>query len=192
MFRIAKTFLPVMVLVLAASGARAASIQPKSLELDTRFSFQHTSVSVDLGDTDADYGVTVFDLNGNLGYFINSNFEVLGGLLINSTSVDDEGLSQFGLLASARYHFSTTGNVLPFVGLGLGFIGHGGDGPDGTEFILPELTGGVRFPFKDIVSMNALAGYRHRSTAFGMDDAGGNEFFLGFGLSVLLRGGVGE
>jgi hypothetical protein len=178
--------------MVAPLAVQAASIRPKTLEADTRFTFQHTSVNVDLGATDDDYGVTVFDLSVGMGYFIDSRIEIAGDLLIDHTSVDDVSLTQFGLMGSGYYHFATSGNVIPFVGLGLGFVNYGGDGPDDTEFIIPEIVGGVRFPFEDVVSMNAVAGYRHRSTAFGIDDAGGHEFFLGFGFSVFLKGGVGE
>jgi hypothetical protein len=179
-------------LIIVPSLARSASIQPRSLELDARFAFQHAGISVDTAAGDEDFGYTVFDLNGGVGYFIDSRFEIIGGLIVNHTSLDDIDDTAFGLSASGYYHFTVTGSVIPFAGLGLGFIAHGGDGPDETEFVFPEITGGVRLPFEDVVSMNFFAGYRHRFSAFGIEDAGSNDFFLGFGFSVFLQGGVGE
>ena len=177
------------VVLLVPFGAGAASIRPQTLEVDARFSFQHTSLSVDGG---GDFGYTVFDLNAGLGYFFNSRWELIGDLIIDHASIDDESLTDFGLSARAQYHVAATGDVIPFAAAGLGFVGHGGDGPDETEFIFPELIGGVRIPFKDIVSINCFAGYRHRSSALGFNDTSGNEFFLGAGFSVFLKGGVGE
>jgi hypothetical protein len=175
-----------VILGVGSATAQAGSITAKSIEFDTGVTFQHTSVSL---DGPGDYGVTIFDLNGTVGYFISPRIEVTGGLLIEHLSVDDVSTTGMGLEFGGYYHFRTSGDVVPFAGIALGFLSHGGDGPDDTELIFPELSGGVRFPFRDVASLNLFGGYRHRSSAFGIDDAGGNDIFLGFGFSLFFRGG---
>jgi len=182
------------VVLLVPIGANAVSIQPRTVELDARFNFQHTGVSVDLPAGDDNYGVTIFDLDAGVGYFVNSRVELLGALVVFHSSIDNLDITNFGLKASGYYHFNASGNMIPYVGLGLGLLTHGGDSDftDQTEAIFPELSVGLRIPFEDIVSMNVAAGYRHRFSAFGIEDASGNDFFMGFGISFFLRGGVGE
>jgi hypothetical protein len=105
---------------------------------------------------------------------------------------DDNSDTHIGLTGDAFYHFNTDGNIVPFVGAGLGILTNGGDrndANDNTSIIVPELLAGLRFPFKQIVSVNATAGYRHTTSYLGFDDTGGNEFFLGAGFSFFFRGG---
>jgi hypothetical protein len=182
------------IVLLAPIGASAVSIQPRTLELDARFNFQHSSVSIDAPTGDEDFGDTIFDLDTGVGYFINSRVEILGALVVHHESIDNFDITSFGLKASGYYHFNASGNMIPYVGLGLGMITHGGDSVvlDQTEAIFPELSIGLRIPFEDIVSMNVAAGYRHRFSAFGIEDASANDFFMGFGISFFLKGGVGE
>lgn len=171
-----------------SSLACAGSIGVKSLELDAGLTFQHTSVSIDGG---GDFGVTIFDIDGSLGYFVTPHIEAVGGLLINHESFDDFSTTGFGLKASGFYNFTTSGSTVPFAGIGLGFVNYSGDGPSNMEVIFPEISGGIRFPFRDVASLNITGGYRHRFTAYGVNDAGGNDIFLGFGFSLFLRGGFG-
>jgi hypothetical protein len=190
-------WIPVVVTVLLSPlAARAASIEAQTIELDTRFSYQHTSVSVDLpfGDEE-DYGVTLFDLRLGAGYFFTPNWELGGALIVDHTGIDEFGVTDFGFQANGYYNFTTSGSVIPFVGLGLGFVFHNGDltgDEDDTTMIVPELVGGLRWLFRDVVSLNATAGYRHLESPeviFGSVDGTGDEFFLAFGFSFFLQGG---
>jgi len=80
--------------------------------------------------------------------------------------------------------------VIPFAGLGLGFLSNGGEfNDDNSSIIVPELLVGVRWPFKNIVSFNFTGGYRHITDYRGTDEDG-DAFFLGAGFSVFLRGGA--
>ena len=176
-----------VVLALGATSAFATSVAEQSVEVDGSFTFQHTSVDI---DNFGDYGVTVFNVNALLGYFFNPQMELLGGLLIDHQSIDDFSTTGLGLKVAGRYHFAVTGNVLPYAGLGLAVVSHGGDGDnDDAEFVFPEIAGGIRFPFKDVASVNVEVGYRHSSNPFGIDDSSGDEFYIGAGFSLFLRGG---
>jgi hypothetical protein len=172
--------------MLAAVQAGAASISEKSIELMTSVNFQHSSVS----DGNTSEGLTQFDLDGTAGYFINNRIEVGGGLHISHQSAIGVSTTGVGLTASGFYNFATTGNVIPYAGLSLGFVSHGGDLGDSTEGIIPELTGGIRFPMHDVISMNVFAGYRHVTNALGYDYLSSNDVFLGFGVSWFLKGGI--
>lgn len=196
MTKLNRMWIPVVTMVLLTPlAARAASIEAKSLELDTRFSFQHNSVSIETDFGDFDYGVTTLDVNLGAGYFFTPNWELLGGLLINHTAIDDASVTDFGLKASGYYNFTTSGSVIPFVGLGLGFVMHNGDydsDEDDTTLIAPEIVGGVRWPFRDVVSLNLSGGYRHEDSPYGFQDGSGDEFFLAFGFSYFLQGGAAQ
>jgi hypothetical protein len=172
-------------------SARAMMAEPKSIEVNGFFTLSHTSVSSH-GES---VGSTTFDLEPALGYFFTSNWEVLGKLIIDHDSGfgDNSGETHFGLTGDAFYHFNSSGSVVPFVGAGLGVLSNGGDannGHDNSSIIVPELLAGVRFPFKEVVSVNATAGYRHTTSYRGFSDTSGNEFFLGAGFSFFFRGGI--
>lgn len=176
--------------VLAPFSARAMTAEPKSLEVNGFFTFDHNSVSVD----DNSESATTFDFEPALGYFFNSHWEVLGKLIFDHSSFgDNTGTTNFGLTGDALYHFNSDGSIVPFVGAGLGVLTNGGDSNDQTDnttIIVPELFAGIRLPFKQIVSVNFTGGYRHTSSPYGIDDASGNEFFLGAGFSFFFRGGI--
>jgi hypothetical protein len=185
-------WIPILVMVLLTPlAARAASIEAKSLELNGFFSFQHTSATLEQDPpfNDIDLGTTVFDLEPGLGYFLTSNWEIIGNLVFRHSSISDISVDNFGLKGSAYYHFGTTGTVIPFAGAGLGILTNGGDADGDTSIIVPELLVGVRWPFKDIISFNFTGGYRHQTNYLGTD-AGGDEVFLGAGFSVFLQGGA--
>jgi hypothetical protein len=200
MTRLTRLWTTLFVLALLSPlAARAASIEAESIELDTRFSFQHNNIEIESEFEDEDFGVTIFDLRAGLGYFFTSNWELVGYMLINHFGFDDDGLTDFGLLANIYYNFNTDGSIIPFVGAGLGFVIHGGDyseDEDDTTMILPELAAGLRIPFREVVSLNVTAGYRHLESPSiflgGLDDATGNEFFLSFGFTFFLQGGATE
>jgi len=173
-------------------SAHAMLAEPRSLEVNGFFTFSHTSVSFDGGSE----GSTLIDIEPALGYFFTPSWEVLGKLvLINDSGFgDDSSESHIGLTADVFYHFATEGSMVPFVGAGLGILTNGGDVNDGpnegdTSLIAPELFAGVRFPFKEIVSINLTAGYRHTTSYLGFDDVSANEFFLMGGFSFFFRGG---
>lgn len=185
-------WLPVFALVLLTPlAARAASVEPGSLELNGFFSFQHISATWDRDPPlpDVDLSTTIFDLEPGLGYFINSNWEVLGNLIFLHSTLSDFSEDHFGLKGSVYYHFGTTGTIIPFAGAGIGLLTNGGDLDGDTSVIIPELLLGVRWPFKQIVSFNFMGGYRHTTNYLGVD-AGGDEVFLGAGFSVFLKGGA--
>ncbi len=200
MTKLNRMLIPVVVLVLVSPlAARAASIEAESIELDTRFSYDHTSAEID--DTifgDLDYSITRLEMQAGIGYFFNSNWELLGNMVIDHTGLGgdfDGSFTDFGLLADALYHFNTSGSVIPFVGAGLGFVIHGGDvddDEDDTTLILPELLVGLRFPFREVVSLNLTAGYRHEDGPFGFEDTSGDAFFFAFGFSYFLQGGAAQ
>ncbi len=171
---------------IASVQAGAASISEKSIELMTSALFQHSSVS----DGNNSEGLTQFDLDGTVGYFISNQIEVGGGLHINHQSALDYSTTGFGLTASGFYNFATTGNLIPYAGLSLGFVSHSGDLGGSTEGIIPELVGGIRFPMHDVISMNVFAGYRHVTNALGYDNLSSNDVFIGFGVSWFLKGGI--
>jgi hypothetical protein len=182
----------VMVLLVPMS-THAASIEAKSIELDMRFSFQNNSISVETPFGDEDFGLTVLDVKAGAGYFFNPNWELAGYLLVNHTSIEDFGFTDLGLQANGYYHFNTSGSVIPFVGLGLGFVVHGGDvddDEDNSTLIVPELVAGLRWPFRDVVALNLSGGYRHEESPLGLEDGSGDEFFLAFGFSFFLEGGA--
>jgi hypothetical protein len=196
MTKLSRKWIPVLALVLLTPlAARAATIQPKSLELNGFFKFENTSATYDPpGNAPSeDVGTTVFDLEPGVGYFLNSNWEVLGSLIILHQGYGGNSLDNFGLKASGYYHFNTTGSIIPFAGVGIGLLSNGGDRPDDADnssIIIPELIVGIRCPFKNIVSFNFTGGYRHITNYFGWDGAGGDQFFLGAGFSMFLRGGA--
>jgi hypothetical protein len=200
MTKLTRSWMLVLVLVvLSPLAARAASIQAQSIELDTRFSFDHNSISVDdagpFGE-DVEFSTTSVEVQAGVGYFFTSNWELLGNLLIDHTGFGgdfDGSLTDFGLLADVLYHFNTSGSIIPFVGAGLGFVNHGGDvgdDEDDTTLIVPEILAGLRWPFREVVSLNLTGGYRHQDSPLGIDDADGNEFFITFGFSFFLDGGA--
>jgi hypothetical protein len=192
MTKLNRKWIPVFMMVLLTPlAARAAAIETKSLELNGFFTFEHTSASIDLpGGGSEDIGSTVFDLEPGLGYFLTPNWEVLGGLIIDHQSFGGFSVDNYGLKAEGFYHFNTTGTVIPFAGVGLGFLTNGGDSEaDNTSIIVPELLAGVRWPFKNIVSFNFTGGYRHLTDYRGSDTSG-DQFFLGAGFSVFLQGGA--
>lgn len=179
--------------LLSPLAARAASIEAESIEFDTRFSFQHNSVSEETPVGDDDFGITVLDLRAGLGYFFNPNWEILGSLIVNHFGIDDASITDFGIRGNVLYHFNTSGSIIPFVGAGVGMVVHGGDvGPadDETTVVVPELIVGLRWPFEEVVSLNTSAGYRHIESPFGIEDSSGDEFFLAFGFSFFLQGGA--
>jgi hypothetical protein len=180
-----------MLVLLSPLAARAASIEAGSLELNGFFTFQHTSAELDLDPPfeDIDLGGTVFDLEPGLGYFLNSNWEILGNLIFLHEEFSDFSEDHFGLKASAYYHFSTTGSIIPFAGAGLGILTNGGDLDGDTSIIVPELLVGVRWPFKQIISFNFSGGYRHQTNYLGVD-ADADQVFLAAGFSVFLQGGA--
>jgi hypothetical protein len=192
MTKVNRRWIPIFILVLLTPlAARAAAVDPQSIELNGFFTFDHTSASIETPGGDFDIGRTIFDLEPGIGYFFNSNWELLGSLIINHESNGDLGDSDhFGIKADGLYHFNTTGSVIPFAGVGLGMLTNGGDNNgDNTSIIVPELLVGVRWPFKNIVSFNFTGGYRH-ITNFRGSDEGGDSFFLGVGFSVFLQGGA--
>ena len=138
------------------------------------------------------------ELQAGVGYFFTSNWELLGNLIVDHTGFGgdfDGSITDFGLVADILYHFNTSGSMIPFVGAGLGFVIHGGDvddDEDDTTLIVPELLAGLRFPFREVVSLNVTGGYRHEEGPFGFEDASGNAFFLAFGFSFFLDGGAVE
>jgi hypothetical protein len=191
MTKLTRRWIPVFAIVLLTPlAARAAAVDPKSLELNGFFSFDHTSASIDLpGGGTEDFNTTVFDLEPGLGYFFTSNWELLGSLIIQHQSVADFSTDHFGLKADGLYHFNTTGTVIPFAGAGIGFLSNGGDADGDASIIVPELLVGIRWPFKQIVSFNFEGGYRHITKYLGVDTSG-DSFFLGASFSVFLRGGA--
>jgi hypothetical protein len=191
MTKIIRKLLPVFAIVLLTPlAARAAVVDPQSIELNGFFKFDHTSATIETPAGDFDIGGTIFDLEPGIGYFFNSNWEVLGSLIISHQEFSNFSVDNFGLKADALYHFNTTGTVIPFAGAGLGFLTNGGDSDaDNSSVIVPELLVGVRWPFKNIVSFNFTGGYRHITNYRGSDESG-DSFFLGAGFSVFLRGGA--
>ena len=192
MTKIIRKLLPVFAfVVLTPLAARAAAIQPGSLELNGFFSFEHISATIERDPPldDIDLGTTIFDLEPGLGYFFNSNWEVLGNLIFQHSSVSEFSEDHFGLKGSVWYHFSTTGTIIPFAGAGIGLLTNGGDLDGDTSVIVPELLVGVRWPFKQIISFNFMGGYRHITNYLGVD-ASGDDVFLGAGFSVVLDGGA--
>ena len=147
-----------LLMLFAAGAVSARSIEAKSVEVDGSLLFQHTSISVDAPGSPS-YGVTMFDLNGLVGYFLDPRIEVLGGLTIDHTSdfYGNGSTTGIGITGGGRYHFPTTGDIIPYAGASLSFMSHSG-GLD-TEFIFPELTVGVRVPFRNVASINGYAGY---------------------------------
>jgi hypothetical protein len=200
MTKLNRLWMTLFVLVLLSPlAARADSIEAQSIELDTRFSFDHNSIDIDAEPEDIEGSVTNLDMRVGVGYFFSSNWELLGQLLIQhygqGGDFADVSTTDFGLLASGLYHFNTDGSFIPFIGLGLGFVIHGGDvddDEDETTIIIPELVAGLRWPFRDVVSLNLSGGFRHEESPFGLEDAGGNDFFIAFGVSFFLRGGAVE
>jgi hypothetical protein len=191
MTKLTRRWIPVFAIVLLTPlAARAAAVDPQSWELNGFFTFDHTSASIETPAGDIDIGRTIFDLEPGIGYFFNSNWELLGSLIIDHESEGGFDSDHFGLKADGLYHFNTTGTVIPFAGAGLGMLTNGGDSDaDNTSVIVPELLVGVRWPFKNIVSFNFTGGYRHITNFRGSDESG-DSFFLGAGFSVFLRGGA--
>lgn len=199
MTKMNRLWMTVFVLVLLTPlAARAASIEAESIELDTRFSFDHNSVEYEnVFDEEVEIDFTTLELQAGLGYFFTSNWELIGNLLIEHFGIDTEAgdgsTTDFGLLVDALYHFNTSGSMIPFVGAGIGFVNHGGDvadDEDDTTLIVPELLVGLRWPFRDVVSLNLTGGFRHEESPFGLEDGSGNAFFLNFGFSFFLQGGA--
>jgi hypothetical protein len=178
----------------------AASIEPKSWELNGFVSYQHTSAQAAFFGETADVSISTLDFEPGAGFFLTSNWEILGtlifehqtvsGLSLGFPGIDDETSSdEFGVKASAYYHFNTSGAVIPFVGVGFGVLGFGGDNNPDTEYTLPEAVVGMRWPVRNVISLNFTGGYR-RITTFEDGRPDTDQFFLGAGLSVFLRGGA--
>jgi len=193
MTKLSRKWIPVFAMVLLTPiAARSATIDAKSLELNGFFSYEHVSATLDrpAPQQDIDLSTTIFDLEPGLGYFLNSNWEILGNLVFKHASQSGFSVDNFGLKGSAYYHFNTTGTVIPFAGAGLGVLTNGGDSDsDKSSVIVPEIVVGVRWPFKNIVSFNFTGGYRHQTNYLGTDTSG-DEVFLGAGFSVFLEGGA--
>jgi hypothetical protein len=89
------------------------------VELGGTVSFS-SSTSVNNGET-ADESTTNFSFTPIVGYFFIDNFELALFPRYQSTSYADKTSSNFAIFLMPAYHFSTGGNIYPFIAGAIGY-----------------------------------------------------------------------
>ena len=192
---------PVVILALALlascallpSHAFAAALDKGTVEIEGSVSFDHASFSHSgekLGTQ------TLFDGTLGAAYSLTRMFQVGGGLLFSASSFSPEGGSTssdhaIGGSVDVTANFKTASGLVPFVRVGVGAMGFGGDNyPDAkTSVLAPLVRAGVRVLVADAGSVNLSLSYRHETNADGVDGDDANRFGLAVGISLFpVRG----
>ena len=187
---------PLVLLVLAAIGvapAAHAAFSAGTIEFTPSLAFARNSFSFSGNDAGSN---TILTASGELGYFVNPNFELGGGLLVDYQSAEAPGFpsqsaTSLGLVGGVQYNFTSGGNTIPFVRGAVGIATNSGSGSAGdqTTLIAPIVSVGMRVLVGSSASVNFGVGYQHRSDAFGIQDLSSNSFGLDVGVSLILRQG---
>ncbi len=178
---------------LVPSHVTAAALDKGTVELETSVAFDHASFSHSgekLGTN------TAFDGSVGAAYSLTRMFQVGGGLLFSTNSFSPEGGStssyhSVGGSVDVTANFRAPSGLVPFVRVGLGAQGFGGDNfPDAkTSVLAPLVRAGVRVLIADAGSVNLSLAYRHETNADGVDGDDANRFGLAVGISLFpIRG----
>jgi hypothetical protein len=171
---------------LAAPPARAAGFATGTCELRTNSFFTHGSASFDGQHV---LSITQADLELGVGVFASRYLEPEAAFAIVHQSVDIEGLGSDSNTASAfsgglRVNFPASGEVLPFVGAGVG-VQSNGSGSE-TSIIAPYATGGMRILVRGSAAVEFAAKYEHVTNYLGGKDLDGSVFGATIGLSLFI------
>ena len=130
------------------------------------------SVSKSLNDNNDS---TIYQVATHIGYFLTDAIQIgIAGLVSGDFDDSDSTVGYAG--AAVDYHFNTSGNTVPYVGLGVGAFIFAGE---------PELAGEGRVGIKQFVServsINYLVSYQ-RSLDSDSDDDGTVRGSIGLGF----------
>lgn len=115
----------------------------------------------------------VFSVTGRYGPFLDDARIQVG---VEASYFHGDDVDNYTVGGFANYHFPGASQLLPYVGVFLGFTG--GDGDDGTSY---GVQGGAKYFINSSVAAFAELNYRDNSES---DD---NNFGLLFGLAIYLR-----
>ncbi len=192
---------PVVVLALALvascalppSHAVAAALDKGTVEVEGSVSFDHASFSHSGEKAGTE---THFDGTVGAAYSLTRMFQVGGGLLLSTSSFSDVVGSSFsnhaiGGSVDVTANFKTVSGLVPFVRVGAGALGFGGDAYTDakTSILAPMVRAGVRVLVADAGSINLSVAYRHETNADGVNGDDANRFGLAVGISLFpIRG----
>ncbi len=178
---------------LLPSHAVAAALDKGTVEVEGSVSFDHASFSRSGEKAGTE---THFDGTVGAAYSLTRMFQVGGGLLISTSSFSDVAGSSFsnhafGGSVDVTANFRAPSGLVPFVRVGVGAVGFGGDAytEATTSLLAPMVRAGVRVMVGDAGSVNLSVAYRHETNADGVDGDDANRFGLAIGLSLFpIRG----
>ena len=119
---------------------------------------------------DADISVTTIDVSPNLGYFIADDLAIGLALTLNSTSIEDESSTLFGLGPFVRFYFADAIFAQAGVNLGLG----------DAEFTEFNVGVGYSWFVDNSVAIEPMLFYR----SVGVDDPGVDSSIFGLSIGV--------
>ena len=135
--------------VVGISGVASAATKAGDLYLDGGLSFNAATIEVESEDFDA----SMFMANVGVEKFFTDSFATEFGILGMAANIDISGddisLTGIGLQVKPNWHFNTASNVVPYVGLNLGYAWLGtdveGEDADGNAFIYGAQAGIKQF-----------------------------------------------
>lgn len=166
----------------------AAPLDQGTLELETSVSLDHSSFTHSGSSTGT---VTNFDGTVGAAWSLTRIVQLGGGLLFSSSSFSPEGEASIsshavGGSVDVTANFRAPSGLVPFVRLGIGAMGFGGDGFEGSKssLLAPMVRAGVRVLVGDAGSANFSVSYRHDTNADGVPDDDANRFGFAVGFSL--------
>jgi outer membrane protein W len=181
--------------LLVGTTASAGGIEAETVEVIPNTSFSYSSYS----DGNDDLTITNLQLGGAFGYFFTNMFELQIGVIVDYTSIDAGGgdsasQTNTGMVGSLVLNFPTESVVVPYVGVGGGFVVNSGDvgSADKLTSIVPTVEGGMRFLVGNSASINLGVSYEHQNNALGVEDVSANVVRFNVGVSAFVSGGPAD
>jgi hypothetical protein len=149
------------------------------------FAFSYSGYSTESSSA----SMTMVAIGPGYGFFVADNVELkldLAVALLSYGNGSSESQTTLGVDAQALVHFPSEGNVVPFVGGGLGF----GTASDSSSrqydptLTIPVLTGGVKIFLTDSGCLTVAASYSHQINALYSEDVSGNIFAVSASYSI--------
>jgi len=181
--------------LLVGTTASAGGIEAGTIEIVPSTSFSYSSYS----SGDNDWKITNLQLGGSLGYFFTNLFEAEIGLLVDWTQYDpgsgsSSSVTNTGMVAAFLVNIPTDSKIVPYFGVGGGFLVPGGDvgSSDETTIVAPIVEAGMRFLVGNSASVNLGLSYEYQNNSFGDKDVTANMVSLSVGLSAFVSGGPAD